>query len=179
MASLIPSGSATGSGSVTLTVPTTNSNQTATLPDATGTVMVSGNMPAFGSYSTVGTTVSANTWTKLNFNTEEFDTANAFDSTTNFRFTPQVAGYYQINAAWQSTAILGNAYIGIYKNGSIVKFGSIIGATSVGSEPVVSSIISLNGSTDYIEIYAFSSSASSATSQAQNTYVNGCLVRTA
>ena len=50
MASLIPSGSASGTGSMTLAAPVTNSNQTATLPDATGTVMVSGNMPAFSAY---------------------------------------------------------------------------------------------------------------------------------
>ena len=140
---------------------------------------VAGNGPAFGAFSSVGTSVSANTWTKLNFNSEEFDTANAFDSTTNFRFTPQVNGYYQINAAWQSGATSGNAYIAIYKNGSIAKFGSVLVAGTVGCEPVVSSLIALNGSTDYVEIYAFSSVSSTATSQAINTYVNGYLARAA
>lgn len=166
------------SGTITLQAPAVSGSTTLTLPAATGTVMVSGNMPAFSAYSSVGTTVSASTWTKLNFNTEEFDTANAFDSTTNFRFTPQVAGYYQINAAWQSNAITGNAYIAIYKNGSIYKFGSVMAAGTVGCEPVVSSLVLLNGSTDYVEIYAFSSISASATAQAQNTYVNGCLART-
>jgi hypothetical protein len=166
-------------GSVTIAEPATASNFTQTLPAASGEVMVSGNQPAFGAFSSVGTSISANTWTKLNFNSEEFDTANAFDSTTNFRFTPQVNGYYQINAAWQSSAIAGNAYIAIYKNGSIAKFGSVLVAGTVGCEPVVSSLIALNGSTDYVEIYAFSSVSSTATSQAINTYVNGYLARTA
>ena len=50
MAALIPSASATGSGTMTLAGPSTNSNQTITIPDATGTMMVSGNMPAFSAY---------------------------------------------------------------------------------------------------------------------------------
>jgi len=39
MSSAILQGSATGTGSVTLAAPVTNSNQTLTLPDATGTVL--------------------------------------------------------------------------------------------------------------------------------------------
>jgi hypothetical protein len=59
--------------------------------------MVSGNMPAFSAYQSSGQTLSSATATKLNFQTEEFDTNNNFDSTTNMRFTPTVAGYYQVN----------------------------------------------------------------------------------
>jgi hypothetical protein len=40
MASLIPSGSASGTGSMTLAAPVTNSNQTVTIPDATGNVVL-------------------------------------------------------------------------------------------------------------------------------------------
>jgi hypothetical protein len=155
---------------------TTSTGGTITIPTPTGTMMVSGNMPAFGAYPTSGTSVTLNTWTKVLFDTEEFDTNNNFASS---RFTPTVAGYYQINSAYQSPATSGNAYIAIYKNGSIAKFGSVISATSVGVEPVVSSIIYCNGSTDYIEIYAYSSVSMTITAQSQNTYINGCLLRTA
>ena len=41
MASLIPSGSASGTGSMTLAAPVTNSNQTVTIPDVTGNMIVS------------------------------------------------------------------------------------------------------------------------------------------
>ena len=41
MASLISSGSASGTGSMTLVAPVTNSTQTITLPDVTGTVVTS------------------------------------------------------------------------------------------------------------------------------------------
>ena len=93
MAALIPSASATGSGTMTLAGPSTNSNQTITIPDATGTMMLNG--PTFSVYrNTTEQSVTSNVATKIQFNAEEFDTANCFDSTTNYRFTPNVAGYY-------------------------------------------------------------------------------------
>lgn len=45
MSSLIPSGSASGTGSVTLLAPNTNSNQILTLPDATATLVATGTTP--------------------------------------------------------------------------------------------------------------------------------------
>jgi len=35
---------------------------------------------------------------KVEFNSEEFDTNNAYDNSTNYRFTPQVAGKYYVFA---------------------------------------------------------------------------------
>lgn len=46
MSSLIPSGGASGTGSVTLLAPNTNSNQTITLPDSTGTVALTSGLPS-------------------------------------------------------------------------------------------------------------------------------------
>ena len=130
MAALIPSASATGSGTMTLAGPSTNSNQTITIPDATGTMMVSGNMPAFSAYANANQNVTNATWTKVTINTEEFDTANCFDSTTNYRFTPNVAGYYWLG----STIAVGapnNRYTAyLYKNGSVYMSGiDMIGNT--------------------------------------------------
>ena len=68
---------------------------TATLPSATGTVMVSGNMPAFSAYASSNTNISSSTWTKITLDTKLYDTNSNFASS---RFTPTVAGYYQINA---------------------------------------------------------------------------------
>jgi hypothetical protein len=99
MAALIPSASATGSGTMTLAGPSTNSNQTITIPDATGTMMVSGNMPAFRGALATNLTVSNSTDTQISFNTEQFDTASAYSSGT---FTVPVSGYYAVNCfiAW-------------------------------------------------------------------------------
>ena len=157
MAALIPTASASGSGTMTLSGPSTNSNQTITIPDATGTMMVSGNMPAFSAYANASQSISAGTFTKVAINTKIFDTASAFDNTTNYRFTPQVAGYYQVNATVScGTSASVEVIASIYKNGSIYSRGSDLGF-SVGtlSNPMVTynEIIYLNGSTDYIELY--------------------------
>jgi hypothetical protein len=81
---------------------------------------------------------------------EEFDTTSAFDNVTNMRFTPLVAGYYQVNGAMYPTTATTAAVVAIYKNGSSYKAG----ASNAGSTALpVSVIVYLNGSTDYIELW--------------------------
>jgi hypothetical protein len=184
MASLIPSGSASGTGSMTLLAPTTNSNQTATLPDATGTVMVSGNMPAF-SVTNNGSaqSVSNATWTKVLLNTKDFDTASAFDATTNYRFTPQVNGYYQFSSFCSGpSSNTQNQITAIYKNGSLYKYlGSVqnLNATSVTNDGVSGSVlVPLNGSTDYVELWLFQQTGGTVNT-AGYVYLTGYLTRSA
>jgi len=182
MAALIPSASATGSGTMTLAGPSTNSNQTITIPDATGTMMVSGNMPAFRAYAaSVTTTVPGNTDTKVSLDTETFDTNNNFASS---RFTPTVAGYYQINGCVQINYWNGIIFSAeIFKNGSVYALGGTsYPQTTGGVRANVSDIVYCNGSTDYVELYAYQYNASSSNVTAtgtQSTYFSGCLVRAA
>ena len=175
----------TSGGSVTINEPTTASNFTQTLPAATGDVMVSGNMPAF-SVSRTGSnqSISNNTATKVQLNTEEYDTNNNFDSTTNYRFTPTVAGYYQINGAIGLNATtMGITIVFLYKNGSSYKRGTDIRTTQSGdSVGVVSSLVYFNGSTDYIELYGYINATVGSpifVGDAALTYLNGTLVRAA
>ena len=133
----------------------------ATFPSAAGTVMVSGNMPAFSAYKTGQQTgISYATWTKVQFPSKNFDTASAFDSTTNYRFTPLVAGYYQLNAtAYINTLAVGGQQIAIYKNGSQFSTGTTTTTASTDVSSVVSAVIYLNGSTDYVEVYVYANTA--------------------
>jgi|LakMenEpi03Aug12_release.lakeMendotaPanAssembly.Ray.scaffolds.fasta_scaffold977904_2 hypothetical protein len=175
-------------GSITLQEADTASNLTATLPASTGTVMVSGNMPAFSAYqNSAGVqTVANNTFTKVTLNTEEFDTANCFDSTTNYRFTPNVAGYYQINfgISFSGSTVTGWVSAYIWKNGSAYKFalGTYQSATGNGGT-VASTLVYCNGSTDYIEFYTYQSTGASQPTTGSNAgtgvWVNGVLVRAA
>jgi len=126
-----------------------------TVPSVTGTAMVSGNMPAFAATATTGQSVSSGTFTKVTFNSEEFDTNNNFASNT---FTPTVAGYYQINCTtvcYAATTIT-RAIGAIYKNGSSFQRISDIqtgaGNFIMGSGSV---IIYMNGSTDYVDVYVW------------------------
>ena len=55
--------------------------------------------PTFKVFLNVNTNTTNDVFTKVPFNTKVFDIENCFDAATNFRFTPNVAGYYQINGA--------------------------------------------------------------------------------
>lgn len=124
---------------------------------------VAGNGPAFSAYANANQNVTNATWTKAALQVEEFDTANCFDSTTNYRFTPNVAGYYQINGAIHFQAnISGQTLVGLYKNGALFKVGSQMGAmTNNDPQGVISVLVYLNGSTDYIELWGYKDSATS------------------
>jgi len=109
--------------------------------------------PAFSAYSTTLTSVSNTTFTKVTFNTEEFDTNSNFASS---RFTPTVAGYYQINTCISGPGSgTGIMLANIFKNGSNFKSGNQIPNNAAGTYVVVAALIYFNGSTDYVEIYAY------------------------
>jgi hypothetical protein len=187
MSSVVISGDT--SGAITLAAPAVAGTNTATLPAATGTVMVSGNMPAFSAYlSGSDQTITTGTQTKLILNSEEWDTANCFDSTTNYRFTPTVAGYYQINATFRpsSSVTFTSALLTLYKNGSSYyrMYEQIQGLSATGyNMPFMSTTVYMNGSTDYLEIYGYIGGTGALTAQNAGTQYTtkfqGTLVRTA
>jgi len=180
MSSVVISGDT--SGAITLSAPAVSGTNTATLPAATGTVMVSGNMPAFSATKiTTPQTLSNATFTKITFNSEYFDTNNNFASST---FTPTIAGYYQISGQIQCFATVGtNILISLYKNGVEYTRGSQLNLSS-GSmglfHPSVSNIVYCNGSTDYLEIYGYINATSGQViGESSATFFSGVLVRTA
>lgn len=169
-----------GGGSVTVQEPATASNFTQTLPAATGTVMVSGNQPAFSACQTGSAqSVPANIFTKITLNTEEFDTNNNFASS---RFTPTVAGYYQINAALSTTTPLSvNTYYNVYiaKNGIGYSSTTGFGSPSNYFSWFVATVVYLNGTTDFVELYAQSNGSYNVQTGISNTFLSGVLVRVA
>ena len=153
-------------------------NTNLTYPSTGGTVMDSGNMPAFSVYLNSAQTLSSNTFTKITLNAKEYDTANAFDSTTNYRFTPQVAGYYQFNMQITVVTVICNIVPTLYKNGTAYIRSSNLQTTS---ESVSGSwMVYLNGSTDYVELYGYNAQTSPTfTFGLSQTYFSGALVRSA
>lgn len=139
---------------------------------------VAGNGPAFSAYVGSAQSLAGLAFTKMMVNTEEFDTASCFDSTTNYRFTPNVAGYYLIEGQIAYTSTINAPQLVIYKNGSGFKNGS---NPATGNWANVSAIVYLNGSTDYVELYGANTSAgSSALSiSSQQNYFQGTLIRAA
>ena len=190
------------SGDVTLDVPAAAGTNTLTLPARTGNIItsadtgtvtqamlgagVAGNGPAFSAYrDSSNQAISPSTWTKVQLNAESFDTNNCFDSTTNYRFTPNIAGYYIISASVsdeQSSTTPTRILAALYKNGALYErlFDLQITAFVTASG---SACVYLNGSTDYIELYTniFGSSGLVVTSNIGGivTKMNGALVRAA
>jgi len=151
---------------------------------STGLALNAGNItlpssaaPAFSVYQTSSQTgISAGTVTKITFDTEEFDTNNNFASS---RFTPTVAGYYQLSGGVQTGGASTVMFLELFKNGSVYKrFGN--SSSSNVSQLSGSSLIYLNGSTDYAELYFYIATGTSTdnTNQAR-TYFNGVMVRSA
>ena len=136
-------------GSITIDATNTASNVTATLPAVSGTVQVQNNMPSFKARPTSGgQSFTSNVFTKVTLGTEDWDTASCFDTSTS-RFTPNVAGYYQISGSVGFSASV-TLIATVYKNGSIAMtffYGNSC-VTSCGS-----GMLYMNGTTDYIELY--------------------------
>ncbi len=137
------------------------------------------NAPAFSAYANATTSIANGVETKVNFQVEDFDTAGNFASS---RFTPTVAGYYQINASVQFSGVSStSAAAQIWKNGAVYKIGNAVLGSTAAPICHVSGIVFLNGSTDYVEIFAYQSSGSSMNNiaSASTTWFDGCLVRPA
>jgi len=177
------------SGTTTLTLPATTgnivtdtatqtlTNKTLTSPTITGaTITVASTAaPAFSAWQSSAQTLSSTTFTKITFTTELWDTNSNFASS---RFTPTVAGYYQINSGLYTTTNQSVFVAVIYKNGTTYK-QQTQGGTSALNGIGVSGIVYCNGSTDYIEIYGYMSTGSALLTGQNYTWFDGALIRSA
>lgn len=172
-------------GSVTLAEEDTASDVVVTIPavnatmltTATAGVPINGSaFLAFLSASQAAPTVA--TWTKIALNTTEFNTSG-FD-TTNRQFKPTIAGYYQFNALIAfTTSQTGINSVALYKNGSLVTQG-MTAITTQTYRINVSSLLYLNGTTDYVELYVYCSNTSTIDGGvAYDTNLSGFLARSA
>ena len=157
----------------------------------TGNVTVTGNIiqganaaPAFNAYLNATQNVTASTFTKVQLNAELFDTNNNFDSTTNYRFTPTVAGYYFFQGSCilqQTSGTAGIALIAIYKNGTNIGQNELTSTFSSGLTLQTSILTYMNGTTDYVELYAYTAATAgpSIAPGSNTTWFNGFLARSA
>lgn len=116
--------------------------------------------PMFSAYSNQAQSIAASTLVKINFNIKEFDLTNAYDAATNYRFTPQKAGYYQVNSQLLVNSTTSSIAVQVWKNGVQAKSGT--GSTASGTVYTagnISVIIYLNGTSDFLEVYTYSSTA--------------------
>jgi hypothetical protein len=137
-----------------LTVGTNGHTLVADSVEATGLKWVAPASPtaiAFRAFRATTQTLVSATFTKIQLASETFDTDNWFDSTTNYRFTPQKAGYYRISGTINFNA--STRTIGMfYKNGAeVLRWIDL----SPGGGHSGTDIYYMNGTTDYIELYAY------------------------
>jgi len=115
--------------------------------------------PAFSAYLSANQVASDASWTKVQCNTEIYDTDNCYDNATNYRFTPTTAGKYFLYC--QIYGDVGNANDWNYtitilrKNGASIKSARIDLRNSPGREgsTFLSTVVDMNGSTDYVELW--------------------------
>ena len=119
-----------------------------------------------------GQSIPAATITKVTFNTEEFDEGGCYDNSTNYRFTPGVAGVYLISASIAITNLPTGKFTQIraYKNGSLMEdFSQLLINPSSGDQDTnagTMTFLETFNTTDYMEIYCYQNS-----SDAENTRV--------
>lgn len=168
-----------GGGGVNITPASSiASDVTVQVPSQNCTLGIQG--PAFSAYAGAGTSCNNGVYTKIALNSEEFDTNSCFDSSTNYRFTPNVAGYYQIAGNISCGGTAGFA-ANIFKNGSLWKRGNQSESSAASVGYMVESLIYFNGSTDYVELYAYNGTGGTVTTNytAPFVYFYGSMVRAA
>lgn len=168
-----------GGGGVALTPASSiASDVTVNVPSQNCTLGIQG--PAFSAYMGSGQAIGSGVQTKLQFNTKVFDTANCYNTST-YRFTPNVAGYYQISGTMCGAAPNSSDYmIVVYKNGSPVASAGFVGASGYTCRPTISYLVYLNGSTDYVELYGYVANAQTLQAYtAGENFFTGALVRAA
>jgi hypothetical protein len=157
-------GNVSGTGVFTIASPNSNTDRTLTLPDNSGTVLTSASAvtqnsgPAFIAETSATQNVTAGVATKVNFDLASVNLNSNFNTST-YRFTPTVAGYYQISASLQVQTVNTTcvATVILFKNGGVYMYGGQCPATA-NNFPIagVSGLVYLNGTTDFVECYVIS-----------------------
>jgi len=116
------------------------------------------NTPAFQACRTTNQSISNNTFTKVAFQTQNFDITNVYDTDVYSRFTPGVAGKYYIYTQVQMGGLSADAfYISIYKNGAT--WLNIRNGTDTSGEYILTgAAIDTADNNDYYEVFAYQNS---------------------
>ena len=124
------------------------------------------NTPYFEVYLNSNQSISNQTYTKVQFNTETYDTASDYDNSTNYRYTPTTSGKYYVYTRVQVDALsasdLKTAAVEIRKNGSTYFKNFDSQADNQAQEINLSAhgIVTMNGSSDYLEVFGYVSDES-------------------
>jgi len=150
----------------------TNTTQLATTAFVLANAASSG--PIFSVYQSTAQSLTAATFTKIQFQTKEYDSANAFDNVTNYRFQPIVPGYYFFTGLLNFAASTTTTELALYKNGALFKASTFYANNGSAALGVT---VYLNGTTDYVEAWGYSGVTQNSSSGASLTYFQGNFIR--
>ena len=152
-----------GSSGDTFTVP---SGVTVNMSSATQTGVGGVNTPAFHAYISSDQSISDSTQTLLNYDTEIFDTAGAFNTSTK-KFQPQTAGKYVVYAQMTPNNVADHDTfeLQMYKNAVSTSGTQAIarGRNEAHETKYLNRIVEFNGSSDFVYMYTFQTAGASKT----------------
>lgn len=106
---------------------------------------------------------TSNTERTFILQTEVYDPAGVYDTVTG-RYTPNIAGYYDVFGGVAGPTTSSQVYATLLKNGAAVAYSATVGANTANPRSIVSGLIYMNGTTDYIELAATANSSASSNS---------------
>jgi hypothetical protein len=114
-------------------------------------------------------TIVKATQTVISFDTEIVDSDGEYNIAT-YKFTPQTAGNYYVIALikWTTSDAIGEKHVAIELNGSVECSVGTTNKTKEDSQ-MVSSVITMNGSSDYLQVSVYNN-----TDSTKSTKNNGC-----
>ena len=147
------------------TITTSSGSGTITIGQSGETIAgIATNTPAFSLTNSVAQSIPHATFTKLTFDTEDYDTDNCV---TSDRFTPTTAGKYvfTVNLCFSNLYNTDHRIlVSLYKNGGfILAMGDLAANTDSGADPsmCLTQTFEANGTSDYFEAYAYQDTGSS------------------
>lgn len=131
-------------------------------------------------YRSSNQSINDSTFTLVNLDTVVLDNLTDFDNVTNYRWTPSIAGVYWVQGGIRFTSGATGPYrVNIFQNGAVVlatianlQSGSVVANTA-------SSLLSFNGTTDYVDLRAYQVSGGALDvvgAAAYHTFLTGFLV---
>ena len=162
---------ASGTGTLTISAPNTNTDRTINLPDNAGDIITTGSVsettkvPMFQVKLSAAQNMSDAVNTVIAFDSVEFDTHSGWDS-TNYRYVAPIAGYYWISLGVSfdvvSGYIQGLVTLSLRFNGDTANLGSgrvLLRNGTDNNEHEAGSgaswLVYFNGTSDYIDTQSY------------------------
>ena len=164
----------------TLVAPALGTPASGVLTNCTGLKFLGSGATSFHAYNNAAQTIADITFTKCQLNTERFDTGGMYDNATNYRYTPTIAGKYLFvgSVAFGAVADRVTVICAIYKNGAAISDNISTTSTAVSTSIYLqaSTVVDMNGSTDYVELYVYQGTGGNKDTVATFTFLAGVLV---